>query len=233
MRVTGSPPSTAAAGRLAADRISARRASAGDDRLESLADDPLGVIGYVCARSGGVPPEVVADDVIDALKIIRVVRETLDRRELALLRMGGQAGLSWKQRAGALGLSSRQAAEQRALRLEQAASLEGTRSEVTARTERQATIAEDHWLAAHHEAIEGMARRLALLELTGEDGRDSVEAIAVELAEQRPSHRAIMAYAGQLLREVDEGGERSAVPSAVAQRARQLTAEWRHLRAKS
>jgi hypothetical protein len=227
VRVPGSP--NAGHHHLAADRIVARRTKAGDDGLEALSDDPLEVVGYVCARSGGVPPSVVADDVLDALRIITILRRTLDRRELSLLLMGSQVGLSWKQRAEALGLSSRQAAEQRALRLQQAAGVDGTRSEVTARAERRTRIAEDRWLATHWEAIENLARHLALLDLTSEDACDSVEAIAEELADRRPNQRLILAYTSQLLREIPESEEESAVPADVYQRARELAAAWRRV----
>jgi hypothetical protein len=226
MRATGTPD----AGRRAADRIVARRTSVHDDELEALSDDPFQVVTYVCTRSGGVAPSVLADDVVDALKIVAILRQTLDRRELTLLQMGGKAGLSWQQRAEALGLKSRQAAEQRALRLEQAASLDGTRSEVTARTERRTRIAENRWLARNREAIEALAGHLALLDLTSEDARESVESIAEEIAERRPHHRAILAYTSQLLREVADSGETSAVATTVYQRAGQLIAEWNRIR---
>jgi len=42
----------------------ARRTSVGDDGLEALSDDPLEVVGYVCTRSGGVPPAVVRDGLL-------------------------------------------------------------------------------------------------------------------------------------------------------------------------
>ena len=61
-----------------------------------------------------------ADDpgpALDALPLLRAVRDRIDATERALIESARTGGVSWATIAGALGLGTRQAAEQRFLRL--------------------------------------------------------------------------------------------------------------------
>ncbi|SNT51726.1 hypothetical protein SAMN05421812_10853 [Asanoa hainanensis] len=57
------------------------------------------------------------DDALEALKVLRGIRDRLDTTERALIESARNSGASWATIATALGLTSRQAAEQRHLRL--------------------------------------------------------------------------------------------------------------------
>lgn len=135
--------------------IAARRVSAGDDHLESLSLDPLGVVRYVCSHTGGVSRTVVAADVTDAMGIVRELRLALDRQELSLMRIGRKRHLTWRQIADALGMGSRQAAEQRMHRLEELTASHG-RPEVTAGSER-GRVAETTWLEQNRAAVRSLS----------------------------------------------------------------------------
>jgi hypothetical protein len=142
-----------------APTIATRREAAGYTHLDSLPDDPAGLIAWVCTHQDA-PDDVLAADALDALDIIYHLRVTLDRQELTLLRTARKAGVTWQRIALVLHLRSRQAAQQRALRLDSLQAGEG-RSERTARERHAGESAEATWLLRNRNAIHAAARAVA------------------------------------------------------------------------
>jgi hypothetical protein len=157
-------PRTPLSAAAAAARIADRRAAADDSALEMLPDDPLGVVQHVLTHRK-VPAQVLHDDGLDSLAIVRAVRADLDRYEFRLAEMVrglGAARATWQEIARSLGTRSRQGAEQRHLRLEFEREADGPRLERLARTRRRAVRREEAWLRRSGDAIVNCVQRVVV-----------------------------------------------------------------------
>jgi hypothetical protein len=116
----------------------------------------------VAAAPGASPGAI-----LDAIVLLRRVREELDAAEPALVAAARRAGVSWQALAPALGVASRQAAERRYLRSAHAPGRHGagTRDDrVRAERDRRAgTRAVDRWANDNTADLRRLAGQLAAL----------------------------------------------------------------------
>lgn len=212
-----------------AANIAARRGAAGDDHLEALSLDPFGAVQYVISHTTGVSRPVVAADVLDALRVVRELREALDRHELGLMRIGRKRTVTWRQMADALGLGSRQAAEQRKQRLEAGVAGDG-RNEVTARASSKARTDEARWFADNRASIEQLAGILALTPFQSPAAQDDAESLADLLADDEPSTGQLLTWISQILDELKRTGEVPPGLHSVLKAAGHLVGRWCEVR---
>src|SRR5215472_1564736 len=145
-------------------QILGRHARADDLGAEQMsADNPFGVVRYVCTR------RALPGDTADALVLVGLLRDGLDRAELTLLLGGHREGLTWQDLADVLGLHSRQAARQRARRLDAALAARRLDAELAALSPEAGAghavtsggglgarkMRETRWLEEHEAAIRG------------------------------------------------------------------------------
>jgi hypothetical protein len=112
-----------------------------------------------------------ADEVLEALVVLRELRERLSRWEPKLIEAARESGASWTQLAPALGVASRQAAERRYLRLNPHASdpgLTGEQRVQAARDRRAGDRAVADWARDNAADLRRLAGQVAAL-----DGLDS------------------------------------------------------------
>jgi hypothetical protein len=181
----------------ATSRITARREAAGDKHIDTLPDDPAGMVAWVCAHRN-MPAEVLAADALDALAIIRALRVTLDRQESSLLSLAREAGVPWQRLAVVMHLKSRQAAEQRARRLEAMQAGEG-RSERAARARHANQAKEASWLTLHHKDIRRAAQDLSRTYPAAADG------LAEALKDPASTPRELVAWMSVTLTDLNPG----------------------------
>lgn len=155
--MSGAPAETPA---TIIERIAERRKRAGEDHLETLPDDPAGAIAWVIAHVD-VPSAVLRADVTDCLALSRWLRVTVDRRELALLKLSRRPGVevTWQEAATSLGLQSPQAAQQRMLRL-QAQRDSTVRNEKAMRAKWTAEARQEVWLEENEDRIRDTAKSM-------------------------------------------------------------------------
>ncbi|WP_433166964.1 hypothetical protein [Kribbella sp. CA-247076] len=121
-----------------------------------------------------------ADDVLEALVVLRELRERLGDWEPRLIEAARAAGISWIQLAPALGVTSRQAAERRYLRLNPRASqpeLNGEQRVQAARDQRAGDRAVAVWARDNAADLRRLAGQVAALD--GLDGRAQASVDAV------------------------------------------------------
>jgi hypothetical protein len=222
-----------------AQAIARRRKAAGDDYLEGLSTDAFGAVRYVCSHTAGVSRAVVAADVIDALAVVRELREALDRHELGLMLIGRRVNLTWRAMADALGMSSRQAGQQRYQRLDAGQQryqeLEdgitgNRRSEVAARAISRGRTAEERWFARNRGAVEELAEILASASYDSPAARDDAESLAEILADPERPTGSLLAWIGQVLEGLERAGEVPDGLGALLEDAGRLVGEWRRVR---
>jgi hypothetical protein len=121
----------------AADRIGQRRYDCRDPDLSKLPDNAVALVEYVC-RYQQVPAEVLAEDLSDALLILRHVKRELDELMLRVLRSVRAHEIPYSRIAPALGVTTRQAVEMTVRRLENLVDPEGgSKDDKEARKRRQ------------------------------------------------------------------------------------------------
>jgi hypothetical protein len=225
-------PRTPLSAAAAAARIADRRAAADDSALEMLPDDPLGVVQHVLTHRK-VPAQVLHDDGLDSLAIVRAVRADLDRYEFRLAEMVrglGVARATWQEIAGALGNQTRQGAEQRHLRLEFEREADGPRLERLARARRRAVRREAAWLRRNPAAIARCVQQVVAFN----PDHDQDEALSDAMADLAEAHgsadstpRHLLALLSLVVQAHDatspHGPDLACAPLAAARR---LTDEW-------
>lgn len=212
-----------------AAKIAARRKAAGDDNLEALSLDAFGAVRYVISHTTGVSRPVVAADVLDTLRVVRELRDALDRQELGLMRIGRKRSVTWQQMADALGLGSRQAAEQRRQRLEAGVAGDG-RNEVAARASSKARTDEARWFADNRTSIEQLAGILALTSFRSPAAQDDAESLADLLADDEPFTGQLLTWISQILDELARTGEVLPGLHSVLEDAGHLVSKWCQVR---
>jgi hypothetical protein len=150
---SGKPPSPAEMATIMA-RITARRNAAGDGFLETMPDDPAGVVGWVIKHQD-VSRAILVADALDCLALVDGMRALLDRREMSAMRLARKVGVTWQKIATALRLDSRQAARQRLLRL-----VKECVGEDLEPSEPEARLTEEVWLDNHATEIRSAADAL-------------------------------------------------------------------------
>jgi hypothetical protein len=198
--------------------IYARRVAAGDRHLDTLPDDPAGVVAWVCAHQKA-PASVLAADILDALALVGAVRVTLDRQEHTLLRAARKAGVTWQQIARVMRLRSRQAAEQRARRLDAWHAGEG-RSERAARARRAGEAAEAKWLLRHRDEIRAVASALVV------EFPDEAAELAEALGDPAATVREIVGWMSVVLADLDPAAAQTGFRLAAGR----LVSGWRRAR---
>ncbi len=165
------PAPTLTEARGAAERIVDRRVRAEDPDLELLPDegDLFGLLPYLRTHAR-VSADVLRAEVPDALIIVRYLRAALDGEELAQIRRGRGAGMTWTALGESLGLRNRQGAEQRALSLEGGVrgreDGESLRHPAPVRGRRRAEDTMSDWLVRHERRVRAAAS--ALVEMRAE-----------------------------------------------------------------
>jgi hypothetical protein len=190
-------------------RIAERRKRAGESHLETLPDDPAGVIAWVIAHPDA-PCAVLREDVLDCLTLSYWLRVTVDRRELALLKLGRRrsVGITWLQAAGALHLNSAQGAQQRMLRL-QAQRDSTVRNEKAVRAKWTAEARQEMWLEENEPRIRDASEAMV------KAAPDGAPELAEELEEG--TVRTIMVWLRGATRDY---------PPGLCPAAETLAAEW-------
>ncbi|MEV4534765.1 hypothetical protein AB0J82_13135 [Asanoa sp. NPDC049518] len=97
---------------------------------------------------------------LDALPLLRAVRERLDSTERALIESARAGGASWATVAAALGLASRQAAEQRHLRLTCDQTREVAPIRITRQRQRSVDVSHGPAIATLRAATKALLRRV-------------------------------------------------------------------------
>ncbi|WP_143049737.1 hypothetical protein [Asanoa ishikariensis] len=100
------------------------------------------------------------DPALDALTLLRGVRERLDATERALIESARAGGASWATVATALGLASRQAAEQRYLRLTGDQNRDVAPSRITRQRQRSVDTSHGPAIATLRAATRALLRRV-------------------------------------------------------------------------
>jgi hypothetical protein len=121
-----------------------------------------------------------ADEVLEALVLLRELRERLSGWEPRLIEAARDAGTSWMQLAPALGVASRQAAERRYLRLNRHASdpgLTGEQRVQAARERRAGDRAVAGWARDNAADLRRLAGQVAALEGLDTPTQASVDAV--------------------------------------------------------
>lgn len=167
------PRITRTAAAAAATAIARRRLACDDPDREQLPDAELDLVRYVLGHQR-VPDAVLAEDVLDALRLLEYVRATLPRLEHQLLTLGRSVGVTQATMAGPMGLGGKQAVQNRILRL--AAYLRDdpdvASSEHAERRARRAEHAEEQWLRSHgpelRQAVAALLRSRPAEDLLGD-----------------------------------------------------------------
>ncbi len=205
-----------------------RRRTSGDESMELLPDDPLGVIRYVLMHRD-VSRQVLASDVGSALVIIRCVQAQLQRDEHALVRLARDRRLlSWRKIARFQGIGTPQGAAQRFDRL-QNHQAGGVKSEVAARHAREHKKMRPAWLAGNATTIEATARAIAGAGLPGEEAQRSADELTGLLGEPSPSHPDLLEWIGFALSDLQIADTLDAIPPPVRDPAVRLVSEWAEL----
>jgi hypothetical protein len=114
--------------------------------------------------------EADSDDVLAALRVIRMLRDKLDNDERLLISQARHNKITWQQIADASEMSSRQSAERRHLQLNSAAAKpDGTKARTQSERvefirEARSRRAEQEWTLQHGASIRKLAAALASLE---------------------------------------------------------------------
>jgi hypothetical protein len=141
--------------------------SAGTDVQVADLATAVTTIAAIARRSAGDTEPDDAAAVLDALVLLRWVREQLAAAEPALIAAARQAGVSWQALAPALGVASRQAAERRYLRAAPAtAQRSGSTRDGRVRAERDhraGTRAVARWANDHTADLRRLAGHVASL----------------------------------------------------------------------
>jgi hypothetical protein len=231
------------------DAIAARRAACDDPALELLPDDLLGGLNYVLAQRG-VPRAVLAEDAMDALRLISLLLPLADQLQHGAIGLAKDAGLTWDLIGQLLGLGPGrpQAAEQRYLRLkakladepsdatlgrrvrrrEQAERSPARRRAEQARLRRQAAWLAQPKVQTELEAAASAVVNLALLSPAAQDSADelALELRNAELRHTSPDHRQLYIWLRTLMYELSSTDQLAAIPEPVRASVAQLTAGW-------
>ncbi|TCO26290.1 hypothetical protein EV652_107181 [Kribbella steppae] len=124
--------------------------------------------------------EVTGEQVLEALVLVRELRERLSGWEPRLIEAARAAGISWIQLAPALGVTSRQAAERRYLRLSPHASqpeLNGEQRVQAARDQRAGDRAVAVWARDNAADLRRLAGQVAALDGLAGQAQASVDAV--------------------------------------------------------
>ncbi|MEJ1105906.1 MULTISPECIES: hypothetical protein [unclassified Kribbella] len=128
----------------------------------------------------GVEDASAADEVLEALVLLRELRTRLSDWEPRLIEAARSAGISWIQLAPALGVTSRQAAERRYLRLNPHASqpeLNGEQRVRAARDQRAGDRAVAVWARDNAADLRRLAGQVAALDGLEGQAQASVDAV--------------------------------------------------------
>lgn len=183
----------------AVERIRDRRAACRDSELESLPDDPDGVVRHVIMHRS-VAAAVLERDLEDAAIIAQALRIERDRRDLGLLRAMRSAKWSWARIAQASGFRSRQGAEQMVRRLEAAQAEDGQRDERLARAVQAAAARKPLWLAAHVSQIHSATQTVMVIaERLPEVLHPAIADLAEELEDPDVTTAGLMSCLGWII----------------------------------
>jgi hypothetical protein len=141
--------------------------------------DVLGRLPSAPSVPGAEAPST-ADQVLEALVLLRELRERLSGWEPRLIEAARDAGTSWTQLAPALGVASRQAAERRYLRLNPHASdpeLTGEQRVQAARDRRAGDRAVADWARDNAADLRRLAGQVAALDGLDSQTQASVDAV--------------------------------------------------------
>jgi hypothetical protein len=117
------------------------------------------VLTYV-QRHQRMPSEVLRADVVDALIITDHLPAVIDKLRLAMMNLGGRAGLTLGDLAQPLHVANRQGAEAVKRRLEEAVHGSGVKDDKRGRAARSAQRSEARQLQGHGDALRAVARAL-------------------------------------------------------------------------
>jgi hypothetical protein len=191
------------------------------------AGDLAGMLDYVRAHPLA-DRRCAAADARAALTILRYLREWTNGMELAMLILGRDNGLAWRELAEAAGWRSKQAAEQRvdylrsrAARLQSGEPDSGRRHAVAG--------SETAFLVLEAGQIRAVSEVITDAVLPDAKAQESAEELAVELAEKAPSPKWLMIWLAIVLDELKRADGLGALPPGVRRETARLVGEWRQL----
>jgi len=149
-----------------------------------------GALADARADERGMPADAArVDDLLDALAVLRLVREDIAEWEPLLITAARAHGVSWARLAPALGVTSRQAAERRYLRLQPSATGEATgEARVRAeRTRRAGDRAVAGWARQNAASLRQLAGQVSALTDLAPPARAQADAVERALADDDPA----------------------------------------------
>jgi hypothetical protein len=155
------------------------------DTTASVLDLLLAVLGDVRATPTSTDPDAEQTTVLlEALTLLRELREQIAEWEPELITAARAAGASWVQLAPALGVTSRQAAERRYLRLRPTDTGEttGEARVHAARGQRAGDRAVTDWARANAATLRQLAGQVSALPDLPPDAQDQADQVGAALA---------------------------------------------------